>query len=452
MKLILFILTISFTGIYSTQYVPHVRIMSVAADKYENIFNIKITIKDEIKNCDNKEYLNLSGMFLKNIQNDIIQSDAIRHISLHDNFLKKVPHTILNHVTHLSCFNLSRNDINLYVDNQIQHPHLRVLDLSNQKKADVNAISKMEILEEEVENMYMYMYFNSTKMNLPNVEYLDLSGNDISTLLPDFNVSFPKLVRLDLISINAQELEPNFFDIIPRSLNFLHLENNHLHDLELRNVGEITALYLDGNSFVRLNITSTKLRTLSLSNCMNLNTVFLDMPYLEELDLSKSNLDNTISVPFDMFRALRILLLDYNELLHIPVLNNMQRLNELSLRYNMIEYIEPNTLGYLVSLQKLSLQGNRINRLDKTTFTGLANLQYLDLSENNLNHLPPDWVLPLVKLQYLNLNSNNFASISEMGIYSLSSLLHLFVKNNTFSKTTTMEVEPLPNYVTVYLI
>lgn len=455
MKSILFILTISFAGTYSAAYAPPIKSMSVAADEYENIFNIKMTAENNIKNCAeefDKEFLNLSGMFLKNIQSDIIRSDAIRYISLHDNFLKKIPHTVLNHVTHLSCFNLSHNHLNLYVENSIQHPHLRVLDLSHQKKFDVNAISKLEVFEEEAENMYTHMTFNSTKMRLPNIEYLDLSGNDMSTLLRDFNVSFPKLVRLDLIGIDAQVLDPNFFDVIPTSLRFVHLENNHLRNLTLRNIREITALYLDGNPFEELNITSTKLRILSLSNCMNLNTVFLDMPYLEELDLSKSNLDKAIRVTFDMFRSLRILLLDYNKLLQVPILNNMQWLNELSLRYNMIEYIQPNRFEYLVSLKKLSLKGNRINRLEMTTFKGLENLQYLDLSENKFNYLPSDWAFPLTKLQYLNLNSNHFAGISDMGIYALTSLSHLFVKNNTFSKITTMEIEPLPNYVTVYLV
>lgn len=457
MKSILFILTIIFALrlpiTNSIPYnVPRMQTVSVASEEHEEIFKIKITIEDKIKNCDDKEFLNLNGMFLKNIHSDIVRSSAINHISLHDNFLKKIPHNILNHVPNLACFNLSHNNINLYVNNEIEHPHIRVLDLGLQRKSDFNDIAQLEVFDEEVENVYRNMVFNSTRMRMPSAEYLNLSGNDISSLSNDFNVSFPNLVRLDLTSINALTLKPDFFDVIPRSLRSLHLENNHLRNLTLRDIKDITSLYLDGNAFVQFDVASTKLKVLSLSNCMSLNAILFDTPYLEQLDMSRSNLYNAISVTFDMFRALRVLLLDHNKLSYVPVLKNMHWLGELSLRYNTIRHIEPYRFEYLVQLKKLSLRGNEINRLENNTFAGLTNLQYLDLSENQLNYLPPDWTSPLVKLQYLNLNSNHFGNIFDMGIYSLTSLLHLFVKNNTFVKITTGEIEPLPNLVTIHLV
>jgi len=434
---------------------PNLKSISISSKEHETIYDIKITKEEnqKIQNCENTEVLNLNDMNLRIIQNDIIRSDAIRHVSLHNNFLKKIPFNILNHVTYLSCFNLSRNSINLYEDNKIQHVYLRVLDLSYQQMGDVqNVVPEVETFEEVTADIYKHMIFNSTKMRLPNLEYLDLSGNDISTLLWDFNVTFPKLIRLDLVNINAEELEPNFFNKISTSLRSLHLENNYLHNLTLQNVAEITSLYLDGNPLKRLNITSTKLRTLSLANCTNLKAGFLDTPYLEELDLSRNNLNNEIGVNYEMFRALRVLLLDHNKLSYIPILNNMQWLKELSLRYNMIEDIRPNSFQYLLSLNKLSLKGNKIRRLEKETFSGLGVLEYLDLSENLLSYLPIDWALPLTNIQYLNVNLNQFASISEIGIYSITSLQHLFVKNNTFTKITTLEIEPLPDFITVYLV
>ncbi|XP_071565749.1 uncharacterized protein [Temnothorax nylanderi] len=450
---ILIALTLSFAG-YSLQQ-PSMKTVSIRSKEHEKIHDIKITNDAEIhkiQNCGNTEFVNLSGMYIRNIQNNVIQSDAIRHVSLHHNFFKKIPQNILNYVTYLSCFNLSRNSINLYKNNQIQHTYLQVLDLSYQTTSDVNAIPQTETFDEETEDMYKYMTFDSSNIKLPNLEYLDLSGNDISTLLWGFNKSFPKLVRLDLVNINAQELDPHFFYKIPSSLRVLHLENNHLRNLTLQNVAEITSLYLNGNPLEQLNINSTKLQTLSLSNCTKLSAAFFDTPYLEILDLSRNNLNNEIGVHYEMFRALRVLLLDYNKFSYIPTLNNVQWVKELSLCYNMIKHISPNNFKYLTSLNKLSLKGNRIDNLERETFSGLDKLEYLDLSENNLNHLPTDWASPLKNLKYLNVNSNKFASISEMGIYSIISLNHLFVRNNTFTKITTMEIEPLPDFITIFLV
>jgi len=416
--------------------------------EHEKNFDIKIINKES--KCEHTEFVNLNGMRLQMIKNDIIRSDAIRSISLHNNFLKKVPQNILDYVTHLSCFNLSRNSINLYKSNQIVHPYLRVLDLSYQEMIDVNGISEIESFE-ETEDIYKYkhMIFNSTRMTLENLEYLDLSGNDISALMWEFNMSFPRLLRLDLININAIELEPHFFDKISTTLRVLHLENNYLRNLTLRNVAEITSLYLDGNIFETLDVTSTKLRTLSLANCTNLSKGFFDTPHLEELDLSRNNFNNVSGIHFEMFPSLRVLLLDYNKLSYAPILN-LQWLNELSICYNMIKNIKPNSFGYLTSLKKLSLKGNKIERLEKEIFSRLEKLEYLDLSENRLSHLSTDWATPLTKLQYLNLNSNQFASIAEMSVFSINSLQHLFVTNNIF-KITTNEIEPLPEGITIYL-
>ncbi|XP_011866815.1 PREDICTED: leucine-rich repeat-containing G-protein coupled receptor 5-like [Vollenhovia emeryi] len=454
---ICFVLILSFYGKYTLQQVLYTKSVSIRSDDFENIYNTKITNEpnQKIKNCDSTEELNLSGMNLKFIPNDIIRSDAIRHVSLANNFLKKIPQNILFHVTSLSCLNMSRNSLNLYEENKIHHAYVRVLDLSYQTMVHINALPELEVFDEDLrkEKNYEHMIFDSSKMRLPNAEYLDLSGNDISSLNWDFNISFPKLVRLDLMNINAEELDPNFFNKIPSSLRILHLEDNYLYNLTLENLAEIASLHLDGNPIKKLNIKSATLLTLSLANCTILNEeAVLDTPNLEQLDLSRNNMYNSIDIFYvNPLNALRILLLDNNELSHIPILSNVQWLTELSLSYNMIEYIKPHSFQYLQFLNKLSLKKNRINRIDKVTFSGLNRLEYLDLSENQLSYLPTDWTLPLTNLQYLNLNSNLFGSIGDMGIYSVPSLQHLFVKNNTFTKITTLELDPFPDFITVYL-
>jgi len=454
MKLILFVLTLLLAGKSTLLQQTSTKTVSISSKEHEKKFNIKIISKEEnnYKNAAN-EILNLNEMDLKIIKNDIIKSDAIRDIFLSHNSLKKVPH-ILDHVTYLSYLNLSHNNINLYEANQIVHPYLRVLDLSNQRISNVIPETEVETFE-ETEDIYKRLIFNTTKIRLPNLEYLNLCGNDMSAFPWEFNLSFPKLIRLDLCKINAIELESNFFYKISTSLRVLHLENNYIRNLTLQNIGEITSLYLDGNILETLFINSTKLRMLSLSNCTkHLSTGFFGTPYLEQLDLSSNDFGNLFDViiQFERFpSSLKVLLLDYNKLSYIPILTHLKWLNELSLCYNMIKFIKPNTFRYLTSLTKLSLKGNKIERLEKENFIGLEKLEYLDLSKNQLSYLPIDWALSLLNLQYLNINSNKFASISEMGIYSINSLQHLFMRNNTFNKITTLEMEPLPDFITIYL-
>ncbi|XP_019882631.1 toll-like receptor 3 [Camponotus floridanus] len=425
--------------------IPNIEFISTNFYDHDKNYNLKI-IRNEIKKCGNVESLNLDSMNLYTIKSNIIQSQHVQHISLYNNNLEDI-YTILDHVPYLSCLNLSRNEINVYNDNIIRHSHLEILDLSYQK------ISEARDLKTETNDVYKYMKFNSIGISLPNLQYLDLSGNDISTLLWDFNLSFPKLIQLDLTNINARILELEFFDKIPKSLRVLHLENNNLHNLTLQNMAEVTALYLDSNPNLQtINIVSKRLKILSLSNCENIGYGTFDTPYLEQLDLSMNNLKSVSNISFEIFPSLRMLLLDYNKLSQIPSLNALQQLNDLSMNFNMIKNIPSASFASFPSLKKLSLKGNKIDRIERDSFFGLSNLEYLNLSDNKLKGLPYDWATSLINLQYLNANSNQFANILDLAINSnIVSLKHLSVKNNLITKISTLELAHLPNATTVYV-
>lgn len=424
--------------------IPNIQFISTDFYNHDKNYNLKI-IRNEIKKCANLESLNLDFMNLYSIKSNIIQSQHIQHISLYNNNLEDI-YNILDHVPYLNCLNLSRNEINVYNDNIIRHSNLEILDLSYQK------ISEARDLKTETNDVYKYMKFNSIGISLPNLKYLDLSGNDISTLLWDFNLSFPKLIQLDLTNINAVELKPEFFDKIPNTLRVLHLENNNLHNLTSQNMAEVTALYLDGNPNLQtINIVSKRLKILSLSNCANIGLGIFDTPNLEQLDLSMNNLKSVSNMSLEIFPSLRMLLLDYNQLSQIPLLNALQ-LNELSLNFNMIKNIPSASFASFPSLKKLSLKGNKIDRIERESFLGLSNLEYLNLSDNKLKGLPYDWATSLINLQYLNANSNQFANILDLAINSnIVSLKHLSVKNNLITKISTLELAHLPNATTVYV-
>lgn len=425
--------------------VPNVQFLSTEFYDHDKNYNLRI-IRNEIKKCQNSESISLDNMNLYVLKNKLIQSKNIQHISLYDNHLEDI-YGILDYIPSLICLNLSRNEINIYNNNIIRHSYLQVLDLSYQK------ISEVRDLVKETNDIYEYMKFNSIEISLPNLKYLDLSGNDISTLLWDFYLSFPKLIQLDLINIKAVELEPTFFNKIPKTLRVLHLENNNLRNLTLRDLAEVTALYLDGNKNLQIiNIASNRLKILSLSKCPNINDGILDTPYLEQLDLSMNNLKSLSNISFEIFPTLEILLLDYNELTHIPVLNTLQELNELSLSFNMIKNIPSASFTYFPSLKKLSLKGNKIERIEKDSFFSLNDLEYLNLSDNKLKGLPYNWATSLINLGYLNANSNQFANILDLTINSnIISLKHLSVKNNLITKISTLELAQLPNGTVVYV-
>jgi len=444
----------------SSETISVMRYVSVDSHMYESKFAIKIT-KDKTGICENMHIVNLDDMNLEFIKSDIVKCDTIQEISMENNNLKSMPSHILNNVPRLACLNLRRNKINLYnVDSvSMKHDYLRVLNLSNQGKFSnefaIHHSRELEDATEEVDDIYNNIVFNSSGMSLPRLEHLDLSKNDISTLSWDFNTTFPRLTHLYLSNIYADSVEPSLFQKIPASLRYLYLENNQFRNLTLRNLVDVRAIYLDGNTKLKnIEISSSGLQVLSLSNCLELQYIELNTPYLQELDLTKNNLHTMSAFHFENYQALQILLLDGNRLLEIPILK-MQRLVELSLNYNMIRHVPSNSLLYLISLKKLSLRGNNIEGIHSDAFLGLRKLEYLDLSANRLRTLPSNWILPMMALQCLNLASNQFASISDIPIaYSLDShnyLKHLLVKDNKFFSISTLHLAHLPPDINVHM-
>lgn len=429
-----------------------IRFISTKKDE-EKKYDINI-IKNEDKKCENLETLNLDDMNLKFVKDSIIQCNGIRHISLRRNILEEIPNAMLRNVPYLDCLNLRNNYINLYNIHTLKHQFLKVLDISYQNIPNIyeNILDTQDdTIDEETVNIYKFMTFNtnSNSMLLPNLKYLDLSGNTISAITSDFNISFPQLTHLYLMNINAYALDEQFFQKIPYSLRVLDFRNNQLKNLELNNLANIAALYIDGNPFEKINITSLNLRILSVSNCTKLSTGIFNIPYLEQLDLSRNNLESITNIRFEI-ESLKTLLLDYNKLLEIPLLRTSQLL-ELSLSNNMIQQILPNRFMSLISLKKLSLKKNRIENIEKNAFLGLKKLEYLDLSNNILKQLPYDWVVPLGNLKHLNVNSNNFTSIFNIPVRYVSSLEHLSVKNNDFNEISTRELNALPNSTTLHI-
>ncbi|XP_025158529.1 leucine-rich repeat-containing protein 15-like [Harpegnathos saltator] len=419
------------------------------SNQYKEKYDMKIPFYEQIP-CETTDTLRLEGMVIRSITDDLIQSDTIRHISFRNNSLRNIPMKVLNRVQHLTCLDLSINNINLHNNNFIQHHTLRVLDLSYQKPEFTDwSKSEVEDLKQNKKPTGL-VNFITTNIYLPNLEHLLLNGNYIWALSDTFNASFPKLSHLYLNNINAKEINLELFNIIPKTLRVLYLENNYLSNFSLQNMAEIKELHLNGNPLKNIEIISNYLQILLLSDGAAKGNINLRTPNLEYLDLSNNDFYVDYNMRYDNLKFLKTLLLDYNKFSRFPPFAYTS-LIKLSLSYNMITYIIPKYFEHLTFLEKLSLKGNYIKHVETDSFMGLNRLEYLDLSENQIKQLPYDWTSKLTNLRFLNVSFNHFEKISDLSISSFSSISHVFVKNNKFTEITVRELNTLPTSITVYL-
>ncbi|XP_020300225.1 PH domain leucine-rich repeat-containing protein phosphatase 2-like [Pseudomyrmex gracilis] len=421
---------------------------------YEKNFIEGLPFKEEqifIKRCnDESENINLSSYDLTIIKDNSIKSTSIRSLSLRDNKLQDIPENMIKNLPYLNCLDLSKNEINIYKTFSMEHAFLSILNLSSQKLPNVFDV---ETFDENsiptIQTNYKTIEFDNSNMRLKNLRYIDLSGNDISTLNKDFNMNFPNLSHLYLNNVNADIVDSSMYSKLPKSLRCLSLKDNKLSEFNFNNSITLSTLYLDSNPLQNITIISYTLKTLSLTNCTKANNIYLDAPNLDHLDISKNNID--VLTDFVVTRSLKTFMLNFNEFTTVPQLIDFNQLIELSLNYNKIKIIPKNVFANLLSLEKLELKGNKISYIDANTFSRLQNLKYLDLSYNKLEILYNKWTYSLMNLKYLNINANKISNIVDLSIHD-SKLEHVFMINNPLREITSNDINVLlPDNSTVYI-
>ena len=200
-----------------------------------------------------------------------------------------------------------------------------------------------------------------------NLVELDLSWNVIIHLNNDSNTEISTLRVLD-ISYNRrlQDLNSAFFAGIP-NLQWLSISHNSLAVSMFKGLQNLT--YLDMNSNQLINVNSTP---------------FMELEYLEDLNLGVCWLQNLSDTMF-------------------TGLSNLLKLN---LKGNHLYDLPSGVFVRLTKLKVLDLSYNFLDHLSSGLFVGLSKLKVLDLSSNFLFHrtsFPSDIFQPLIHLEDVNL-------------------------------------------------
>ena len=224
-----------------------------------------------------------------------------------------------------------------------------------------------------------------------NLVKLDLNWNDIIHLNNDSDTELSTLRDLD-ISYNQrlQDLNSAFFASIP-NLQKLSIRGNKLVVSMFKGLRNLTYLDMSFNQPISVN-----------------STPFMELEYLEDLNLAWCGLQNLSDTMFTGLSNLLMLNLGYNDLHHLPsgVFVRLTKLEVLDLSSNDLDYLPSGVFVGLTKLKVLDLSDNNLDHLPSGVFVGLTKLKVLDLSYNRLYHstsLPTDIFQPLIHLEQLKL-------------------------------------------------
>ncbi len=287
---------------------------------------------------------------------------------------------------------------------------------------------------------------------LSNLEYLNLSGNKLSSL--------PKCF-INLINMKELWLNGNKFFTLPeairnyRGLKVLGLGSNYLSTLpiSIENLKCLESLDLADNHFSNLPDhigTLKQLKKLYLGiNRLRFGGIprtIKALKNLKKLNLAYNCLSKLPKVITELYN-LSYLDLFENYLSTLPqTINNLKSLKTLILVGNRLKKL-PAAIGGLPSLKILDLSGNLLSTIPKS-MGDLLSLKILDLGYNNITVFP-NVITNLISLKKLGLEDNNLTTLPE-SIANLHSLEVLALRGNDF-KTLPQSLLRIPHLASLII-
>lgn len=285
---------------------------------------------------------------------------------------------------------------------------------------------------------------------LPNLEHIDLSGNEIRSIEQGL---FSGLTRLKHLNISRNKIE----DIPRPRFNYLSncvvvdVSHNALHLIPLQLFEPMTRLqYLDLSYNKIVSISdfffkpNRQLKSLFLNNNSLVKitpNALVDLEDLETLDVSSNRIDYIPKAVFDSLEQLRDLNLSYNLFQNISsdAFKNIRNLKRLNMGGNRLRQMPPYLFQHSVNLKILYLENTEVTVIQNTNFKGLSNLQELYIRNNRYLREIEDFVFrdtPAITHLDLTANALTFLPIS---MKNLDKLVDLRMEKNPWACDCRME-------------
>merc|ERR1719410_2221519 len=442
-------------------------------------------------------YLNLEKNMIRNISSVFNLLTSLQVLNLGENMIDQLPAETFRYMTNLLHVNLNKNKIGQLQPGVFENAFLTKVNMSGNLLTEVRSksFSNLEILEVvDVSDNQISTIKNGAFDRIPHLktlhlqknkltsykgdiysgisndtelEYLDLSDNEMAYLYPESFQFHPRLKWVS-VAMNRFAFFPTQFIKNLQQLEYLNLEKNQIKSLEdndFANLPNLRRLKLSMNEIESISETafqnSSQLQFIDISfnNISDLKNDLFNGILRLKLDASHNNLTSIPDKLFEKRKVFRLESLDlsHNQFSEIPVnvlKNQYNTLETLKISHNNIKVI-PSDDNILVNVNVMDLSFNPLTQdsiinvfnepktvrslnmagtgITKVPFLETPFLLNLNVSHNKIKILNDDILAKAKLLQSLDVSHNSIPNLSA-GLASawpkLSSMRHLDISHN----------------------
>uniref|UniRef100_A0AC34QW30 Uncharacterized protein n=1 Tax=Panagrolaimus sp. JU765 TaxID=591449 RepID=A0AC34QW30_9BILA len=315
-----------------------------------------------------------------------------------------------------------------------------------------------------IENCDLNEIPKSLISNTKLLKTLSLAGNKIIQVRQtDLEFAAQSLEFLDLTENLITKVDSEAISQLEHLKTLLIGEHNYANDSLLQQISQLPNLEIldmtridgmDSLSKINFGNNGKNLKQWILTGC-NLKSInktdFDGLENLQELDLRVNLIETIEPLSFSSLKSLQVLSLAGNYLreadLGPELWQGLDNLESLDLGWNEIKLLKSDAFKNLRSLKSLSLRHNeKLQQIETGAFQELSNLQFLNLSGSFLKKINKSDFEGLVSLKELHLSKSRIQSIENDSFDFLSETLEkLSMDGNNLTWLDASVLKPLHN-------